>query len=246
MTNEGAAGSWAVVTGGSRGIGRAFVVEAARRGYHVAFTHRGRGTDAADTIEAAAGSGVQVRGFAADITDAAAVTRFAAEVLALGEVRLLINNAGTMVHGSLAETTVEGWRDSFRLHVDVPMQLAQVFASSLTRTEGSILNISSTGGVAGSVHGVSYGASKAATIGLSKTLARELAPAVRVNTLAPGPVATDMYAELPESERRQIEAETPLGRVGTPQEIARTGLDLCHWTYVTGQTIVVDGGRVIN
>lgn len=240
---DGAAGRWCVVTGGSRGIGRAFVAEAARRGYHVAFTHRGRGTDARDTMARAAGT--DVRGFVVDLTDPGAVAAFAEEVLALGPVRILVNNAGTMAHGTLAETTEEGWRRSFAVHVDAPMLLTRAFAVSLRDSGGAVLNVTSTGGVVGSLHGVSYGASKAAIIGLTKTLARELAPEVRVNALAPGPVATDMYAALPEDERRAIEEETPLGRVGTPDEIARVGMDICHWTYVTGQTIVADGGRVM-
>ena len=160
-------------------------------------------------------------------------------------MHLLVNNAGTMAHGLLGELTTEGWRRSFDVHVTAPMVLARGFAESLRATRGAILNVSSTGGVVGSVHGAAYGASKAAVLGLSKSLARELAPDVRVNTLAPGPVGTDMYADLPEDERRAVEDETPLGRVAEPREIAVAGLDLCHWTYATGQTLVVDGGRVM-
>jgi len=233
-----------VVTGGSRGIGRAFVVEAARRGYDVFFTHRGRGSDAEATI-AEAGSDTVVQAIEADLLDRAALESAIATVLAYGPVHILVNNAGTMAHGLLGELTTVGWRRSFDVHVTAPMVLARGFADSLRETEGAILNVSSTGGVVGSVHGAAYGASKAGILGLSKSLARELAPEVRVNTLAPGPVGTDMYADLPEDERRAVEDETPLGRVAEPREIAVAGLDLCHWTYATGQTLVVDGGRVM-
>lgn len=235
-----------VVTGGSRGIGRAFVTEAAARGYDVFFTHRGRGSDADATVAESAASGTHVEGVVVDVVDGAALAAFAVRVLAHGPAHLLINNAGTMAHGTLDETTDEGWERSFAVHVTAPMILARELEASLRATSGAILNISSTGGVVGSVHGASYGASKASILGLSKSLARELAPEVRVNTLAPGPVGTDMYAELPEGERRALEAETPLGRVADPAEIASAGLDLCHWTYATGQTLIVDGGRVMS
>ena len=233
-----------VVTGGSRGIGRAFVVEAARRGYDVFFTHRGRASDAADTVAAADGT-TSVRPVEADLLDRSALEAAIATVLDHGPVHILVNNAGTMAHGVLDELTDEGWRRSFDVHVTAPVVLARGFAESLAATNGAILNVSSTGGVVGSVHGAAYGASKAAVLGLTKSLARELAPSVRVNTLAPGPVGTDMYADLPEAERRVVEDETPLGRVAEPREIAEAGLDLCHWTYATGQTLVVDGGRVL-
>lgn len=233
-----------VVTGGSRGIGRAFVLEAARRGYDVFFTHRGRAGDAAETV-VTAGDATRVTALEADLLDRPALESVIAEVLTYGPVHLLVNNAGTMAHGVLRELTEEGWRRSFDVHVTAPMVLARGFAASLRATQGAILNISSTGGVVGSVHGAAYGASKAAILGLSKSLARELAPDVRVNTLAPGPVGTDMYADLPEDERQAVERETPLRRVAEPREIAEAGLDLCHWTYATGQTLVVDGGRVL-
>jgi 3-oxoacyl-[acyl-carrier protein] reductase len=245
IVNEDPAGS-VVVTGGSRGIGRAFVTEAARRGHDVFFTHRGRGDDAETTIVEASVHGTRVTGLEVDLLDTGALFGFAATVLAAGPVQVLVNNAGTMAHGTLDETTHEGWHRSFAVHVTAPMILAREFASSLAATSGAILNVSSTGGVVGSVHGASYGASKAAVVGLSKSLARELAPDVRVNTLAPGPVGTDMYAELPEDERLAVESETPLGRVGTPQEMASAGLDLCGWTYATGQTLIADGGRVMS
>ncbi|MBO9523117.1 MAG: SDR family oxidoreductase [Nocardioidaceae bacterium] len=237
--------SVALVTGGSRGIGRAVVVEAARRGYDVVFSHRGREHDEADTIAAAEGFGTKVVGVLASMEDPDDLARLAEAARALGEVQLLLTCAGFLVDTRLAEVTEEGWWSSLDVHVTAPMLLARHLAPDLARHRGAIVNVASDGGVAGSVHGAPYGTSKAATIGLGHTLARELAPHVRVNTLAPGPIATDMWDAVPEASRRAVEDATPLGRVGTPEEIARCALDLASWTYVTGQTLVVNGGRVM-
>ena len=235
----------ALVTGGSRGIGRAVVLEAAARGYDVVFSHRGRGTDEADTVAAAAGSGRTVRGVIAAMEEPADLDALAAAALELGDVHLLVTCAGFLADTRLADITDEHWWASLDVHVTAPMLLARALAPDLARVGGAIVNVASDGGVAGSVHGAPYGTSKAATIGLGHTLARELAPHVRVNTLAPGPIATDMWDAVPEASRRAVEDATPLGRVGTAEEIARCALDLASWTYVTGQTLVVNGGRVM-
>lgn len=235
----------AVVTGGSRGIGRAFVVEAARRGYTVVFTHRGRGTDAEETVHAAEQVGARAIGVIADVTSDEGIAAVHAAASDLGTVSLVVNNAGILAHGDLAETTDDLWNGAFAIHVKAPMKLTRALHADLAASGGAVLNVSSTGGIVGSVHGVSYGSSKAAVIGLTKTLARELAPDVRVNALAPGPVATDLYSSIPLAEQRAVEDETPLKRIAEPEEIARTGLDLSSWPNVTGQVVVSDGGRVM-
>lgn len=236
-----------VVTGGSRGIGRAFVLDAASRGYDVFFTHRGRGTDADDTVAAAreVAPEATVTALKVDLADHEALEAAAQSILKSGPVHILVNNAASFDLGSVSELTDEGWRSSLNTNVTVPMKLARAFEDSLRQTKGAILNVSSTGGVVGSVHGAAYGASKAAIIGLAKSLAREFAPDVRVNSIAPGPIRTDTYAELPDDEREMVERETPLGRLGEPWEMARAGLDLSHWEFATGVTLVADGGRVM-
>lgn len=236
----------AVVTGGSRGIGRMLVVECARRGYTVVFSHRGRGDDVAGTIKDAAGFGSVIVSVEADVTNQADVDRLARIARTHGPVHVLINNAGVLLEGPLEATTEHAWNHSFAVHVTGPMYLARALAPSLTETNGSILHVASDGGVAGSVYGAAHDASKAAMIGLSKTLARELAPRVRVNSIAPGAVNTDMWDSVPEEVRARIIAETPLMRVGRSDEIARACLDICSWMSVTGQTIVVDGGRIMH
>lgn len=235
----------AVVTGGSRGIGRAVVVEAASRGYDVVFSHRGRGDDAAETVTAAAASGRTVRGVLASMEDPADLTRLVAAAREVGEVHVLVTCAGFLADTRLADVTDEHWWASLDVHVTAPMLLAKELAADLARVRGAIVNVASDGGVVGSVHGAPYGTSKAGTIGLGHSLARELAPHVRVNTLAPGPIATDMWDAVPAASRRAVEDATPLGRVGTAEEIARCAVDLASWTYVTGQTLVVNGGRVM-
>ncbi|MFT4008610.1 MAG: SDR family oxidoreductase [Nocardioidaceae bacterium] len=235
----------ALVTGGSRGIGRAVVVEAARRGYDVVFSHRGRGTDEADTLARVGDLAGSATGVVADMETPEDLSRLAGVARERGPVHLLVTCAGILQDTRLDGVTDDYWWSSLDVHVTAPMILARELATDLAENGGAIVNVSSDGGVVGSIHGVPYGASKAATIGLGQTLARELAPRVRVNTLAPGPVSTDMWSSVPEESRRAVEDTTPLGRAGTPEEIARCVLDLASWTYVTGQTLVVNGGRVM-
>ncbi|MGY2873634.1 3-oxoacyl-[acyl-carrier protein] reductase [Marmoricola sp. URHA0025 HA25] len=233
----------ALVTGGSRGIGRAVVVEAARRGYDVVFSHRGRGTDEAETIAQVGEAAGAVTPVVADMEVPEDLSRLAGVARARGPVHLLVTCAGILQDQLLADVTDDYWWSSLDVHITAPMILARELATELAENEGAIVNVSSDGAVVGSIHGAPYGASKAGTIGLGQTLARELAPRVRVNTLAPGPVSTDMWSSVPEESRRAVEDLTPLGRVGTPEEIARCVLDIASWTYVTGQTLVVNGGR---
>lgn len=235
----------AVVTGGSRGIGRAVVAEAARRGYDVVFSHRGRGTDSEETVAEAGVTGRTVVGVKADMQTAEDLAGLAAAARDIGPVGLLITCAGVLRHATLQEITPEVWREAFAVHVTAPMLLARELAPDLRAASGAILNVSSDGGVVGSVHGAPYGASKSGTVGLGHALARELAPHVRVNNLAPGPIDTDMWSAVAADDRRAVENATPLGRVGTTVELARAALDICSWTYVTGQTLVVNGGRVM-
>ncbi len=106
--------------------------------------------------------------------------------------------------------------------------------------------MASDGGVVGSLHGAAYGATKAGVIGLTRSLARELAPRVRINAIAPGPVATEMWDEIPDHQKQLVYQTTPLNRIAQPAEIARSGLDLCEWPNVTGEVLVSDGGRVMS
>ncbi len=163
-----------------------------------------------------------------------------------GQVSLLVNNAGIGEEFTLEQLTREGWERSIAINLTAPTFLAKAFKSDLIAQRGAILNVSSDGGVAGSLHGAPYGATKAGIIGLTKTLARELAPHVRVNAIAPGPVATEMwYAIDPAVQEQVMEREMPLKRIAQPEDIARAGLDIASWPDASGIVVLLDGGRIM-
>jgi 3-oxoacyl-[acyl-carrier protein] reductase len=235
----------ALVTGGSRGIGRGVALEAARRGWDVVLTYRSRADEAARVVREAANSGWKVEALQADMADADAVRELGAGLADRPSLSLLVNNAGIGMEDSLSDTKLDNWHEAIAVNLTAPMLLSQALADRLRETRGAIVNMSSSGGVVGSVHGPAYGSTKAGLIGLTMTLARELAPDVRVNAIAPGPVDTELWASLPEEQKTQVYAETPLGRACTVEEISRVTLDVAEWTYVTGIVVVADGGRVM-
>src|SRR5213593_120781 len=224
----------AVITGGSRGIGRAFVLEAARRGYDVVFSYRSREADAAKTVELAAALGGQANSVCADLENLEGVHTLASVSHAIGE------------EFTLEELTREAWERSVAINLTAPTFLAKEFKADLVARRGAILNVSSDGGVAGSLHGAAYGATKAGLIGLTKTLARELAPHVRCNAIAPGPVATEMWFAIDPAVQQQVmEREMPLKRIAQPEDIARAGLDISSWPDASGIVVLLDGGRIM-
>jgi 3-oxoacyl-[acyl-carrier protein] reductase len=237
--------SVALITGGSRGIGRAFVIEAARRGHTPVFSYRARAHDAEETIALVTALGVRASAVQADLADFDATARLADAAIAAGPVELLINNAGLGEDIRLDDMTREVWERYVAVNMTAPCFLVKMLNAALREQKGAVLNVSSDGGVVGSLHGAPYGATKAGLIGLTRTLARELAPDVRVNAIAPGPVSTEMWAGMPEDQKQLVYATTPLRRVAQPAEIAKAGLDLCSWPNLTGEVLVIDGGRVM-
>ena len=236
----------AVVTGGSRGIGRAFVLEAVRRGYRVVFSYRTRESDAAETVKAAAGLGGEAVSVQADLQRFESVQAVAKAAHEQGQVGLLVNNAGIGEEFTLEQLTREAWERSVAINLTAPTFLAKEFKADLIAQRGAILNVSSDGGVAGSLHGAPYGATKAGLVGLTKTLARELAPHVRVNAIAPGPVATEMWFSIDPAVQEQVmEREMPLKRIAQPEDIARAGLDIASWPDASGIVVLLDGGRIM-
>jgi 3-oxoacyl-[acyl-carrier protein] reductase len=138
------------------------------------------------------------------------------------------------------------WERVLAVNLTAPTFLTKELRGDLVQARGSILNVSSDGGVAGSLHGAPYGATKAGLIGLTKTVARELAPHVRCNAIAPGPVATEMWFSVdPETQRQVTEREVLLQRIAQPEDIARAGLDVASWPDATGIVVVLDGGRIM-
>ena len=229
------------MTGGSRGIGAAFVTEAARRGYKVVFSYRERKADAERMAAAAGAVAVQ-----ADLTRFEAIAELAAAARQAGPVSLLVNNAGLGEEFTLATMGREDWERVVAVNLTAPTFLIKELRDDLVANRGSIVNVSSDGGVAGSLHGAPYGATKAGLIGLTKTIARELAPHVRCNAIAPGPVATEMWYSIdPKVQEQVTEREVLLKRVAQPEDIARAGLDLASWPDATGIVVVLDGGRIM-
>jgi 3-oxoacyl-[acyl-carrier protein] reductase len=236
----------ALVTGGSRGIGGAFVLEAVRRGFKVVVTYRSRKDDAERTVAAARELGGEAIPLAADLVDFDAIAEVAAAARAAGPVALLVNNAGLGEEFTLQTMGRDDWDRVLMVNLTAPTFLIKALRDDLVASRGSIVNVSSDGGVAGSLHGAPYGATKAGLIGLTKTIARELAPDVRCNAIAPGPVATEMwYAVDPETQKQVTEREVLLKRVAQPEDIARAGLDLASWPDATGIVVVLDGGRIM-
>jgi 3-oxoacyl-[acyl-carrier protein] reductase len=238
--------SVALVTGGSRGIGRAFVLEAVRRGYRLVFSYRSRREDAENTAAAAARLGGEAIPVQADLEDFDAVATLAGAARRAGAVALLVNNAGLGEEYTLEQLTRRDWERSVAVNLTAPTFLIKELREQLVAQRGSIMNVSSDGGVAGSLHGAPYGATKAGLVGLTKTVARELAPHVRCNAIAPGPVATEMwFAVDPETQKQVTEREVLLKRIATPEDIARAGLDVASWPDATGIVVVLDGGRIM-
>jgi dehydrogenase/reductase SDR family protein 4 len=241
----------AVVTGGSRGIGRAAALALARAGAHVAVTARKEPdlTAVADEIRALGRRALSVAGHMARPADVERV--FEATRRELGRLDILVNNAATNpVYGPLLEIEEEAWDKIMALNVKGYLFAAQRAARAmLAAGRGAIVNVSSTGGLRASPGLGAYSVSKAAVIMLTKVLAKELAPfGVRVNAIAPGLVETRFSEGLwknPEILETYL-TTTPMGRTAQPEEIAGAVVYLCSdaASYVTGETIVLDGGRL--
>ena len=232
------AGKTALVTGGSRGIGRAVAVELGRAGASVVVGYR-NGAEEAEAVAAEIGG----RAVQADVSDPASA---AALVEAAGDVDILVNNAGLTRDGLLARMSDDDW------HTVIETNLSSVFYTCravarpmMKRKAGAIVNVSSVVGLHGNPGQVNYAASKAGIIGLTKSLARELGSRnVRANVVAPGYVQTQLTDVLPEEARQAMLANTPLGRLGEAADIAGTVRFLCadESSFITGAVVQVDGG----
>jgi 3-oxoacyl-[acyl-carrier protein] reductase len=236
----------ALVTGSTRGIGRAIAETLASCGATVAVVGRdlGRAQTAAEEI------GHGARGFAADIAEVAQATRLVEEVeQALGRVDVLVNNAGLTRDNLLMRLKDDDW-DAV-LNANLRGAFATTRAATrgmMKRRWGRVINIASVVGITGNKGQANYAASKAGLIGLTKSVAKELASRnVLANVVAPGFIETDMTAAMPEAARTALAGAIPLERLGRPEDIAAMVAFLAseHAAYVTGQVLVVDGGMVM-
>ena len=241
-------GKIAVVTGGSRGIGREICLELARRGADVAFLYAGNAEAAEQTLSLLREYSVRAEAYQCDVSDASAVREvFKTLLAAFGRADILVNNAG-VTRDKLAMLMKE---EDFERVLAVNLQGAfycakQVIPVMVKQRSGKIINISSVSGLMGNAGQCNYSASKAGLIGLTKSLARELAPrGITCNAVAPGFVETDMTASL--AENNPLLEQIPLKRFASPAEVARLVAFLASpdADYITGETIRIDGGLAI-
>ena len=243
-------GKCALVTGGSRGIARAVCLELARQGARVAVNYAGNAAAAEETVKACQDLGAEAFAIQADVADAAACDAMVKEVLArFGRVDILVNNAGVTRDGLMLTMKESDWDTVLDTNLKGAFQcMKAVYRPMMKQKYGRVVNLSSIVGVRGNAGQANYAASKAGLIGLTKSMAKELAARnVTVNAVAPGFIDTDMTAALPEKAREAMLASIPMGRLGQAEDVARAVAFFAgdESAYVTGQVLCVDGGMAV-
>jgi 3-oxoacyl-[acyl-carrier protein] reductase len=236
---------FALVTGASRGIGRAIAVRLAERGARVACVAT-RAENCAETVAACNTAGSEALAFGVDVSSTDAVGELVTHVVAeFGALHVLVNNAGVTRDQLLLRMSEDDYDRVLDVNLKGTWNFLKAAARPLMKSRGRIVNITSVVGLTGNAGQANYAASKAGVVGLTRSIAKELAGrGVCVNAVAPGFIATDMTAEIDEKAAQELAASIPLGRIGEAQEIARA-VDFLTGPggdYITGQTLVVDGG----
>ena len=244
------AGRSALVTGGSRGIGRAIALRLAAQGADVAFSYRGNEAAASSCtaeIEALGRRGLALQADVRDPASAAALVTTAIE--AFGKLDILVNNAGITRDDLIMRMSLEEWREVLETNLSGAFFATKAVMRPMLRARyGRIVNMTSVAGIAGNAGQANYSSAKAGLIGLTKATAREVASrGITVNAVAPGFVVTELTETLPENIKQQILDATPLGRFATPEEIAAAVAFLASEdaAYITGHVLTVDGGLVM-
>ena len=243
-------GKIALVTGGARGIGKAIAKKLAEQGAFVIVNYAGsvdRANQTVEEIKSAGGDGVAIQ---CDVSDFAACGELAAKVLAdYGRLDILVNNAGITKDNLIMKMSEQDYDAVLNTNLKGAFNLIHHFSRSfLKQRSGKIINISSVSGVMGNAGQANYSASKAGLIGLTKSVARELASrGICVNAVAPGFIETDMTEKMPDSAKQAALGMIPLGKMGKPEDIAQVVAFLADESgdYITGQVICVDGGMAI-
>jgi pteridine reductase len=236
------AGRVALVTGAGHRLGRAIAVALGADGAHVAVHYHESAERARATITAIEKAGGAATAFRADLRDAAAAADLAAEVArACGRLDVLVNSAGSMLRTPLDTVTPAQWDEVFALNLRAPFFLALAAARAMGGAGGVIVNVSDHMGFESWPAFVPHGVSKAGVAAMTRSLAGALAPRVRVNAIAPGAVLPPKG--WPADEQERYAADTPLARIGDPDDVIAALRYLIGATYVTGETLFVDGGR---
>lgn len=240
-------GKTAIVTGGSRGLGRAICLELAKGGANVVFCYAGNETAAQETLAACEALGAKAAAVCCDVTDAEAdLTLVKTTVNLFGRVDILVNNAGITRDGLLLTMKEADFDAVIAANLKGAFLCMKAVARQMVKQRyGRIVNLSSVVGLRGNAGQVNYAASKAGVIGMTKSIAKELAGRnITVNAVAPGFIDTDMTAALSETAKNAALGSIPMGRMGTPENVAKAVAFLAGEDagYITGQVLAVDGG----
>ena len=243
-------GKTALVTGGSRGIGRAIGLRLSAQGADVAFSYRGNAEAAATTATEIEAHGRQALAVQADVSDAEAADGLVKTVLeAFSKIDILVNNAGITRDDLIMRMSVEAFREVLETNLFGAFYMTKAVTRPMLKAKsGRIVNITSVSGQAGQTGQANYSAAKAGLIGLTKATARELASrSITCNAVAPGFVLMELTQNLPDALQAEITSRTPLGRFGTTEEIANAVAFLASddAAFITGQVLAVDGGLVM-
>lgn len=234
-----------LITGGSRGIGRAMVELFASNGYSVAFTYKSSENEAKSLAEAT--GAIAIKADSASESDVLYAVNTA--ICELGSIDCLINNAGVSSFSLFTDITLDMWNEHLAVNLTGAFLYSKaVIPGMVARKEGRIINITSMWGITGSSCEVHYSTAKAGLIGMTKALAKELGPSgITVNAIAPGLIDTDMNRCLSDDDIRAIADETPLMRIGTSSEVAKAALFLAGEgaSFITGEVMNVSGGYLI-
>ncbi len=242
-SEQSLAGRVALVTGSAKRLGRAVALRLAEEGVDVIIHHRTSARDARSAVAEIEKLGRRSCAISADLTNVSEIKRLFDETAKqFGRLDILVNSAANFLPSSIISTTEDVWDASLDTNLKAPFFCAQAAAPLLRRTKGTIINFADTGGLLGWPGYIAHSVSKAGVVMLTKVLAKALAPEVRVNAIAPGTIT--MPGDPPEWEADFVKV-APLRRTGAPSDVADAVVFLVHSQFMTGQVLVVDGGRTL-